>query len=84
MAKYGIRVAGATNTLVAWKPKDFHGTSLQKVDPADEVSTFWQTGLAIVTSPRIIKVWQDYQRGLDEKEELAAIDADASDVEYME
>lgn len=33
MAKYGIHVAGATNTLVAWKPQDFHGTSLQKVDP---------------------------------------------------
>jgi hypothetical protein len=50
-AKHGVRVAGAPNTLVAWKQRQYHGTSLQDIDPEDPSPAFSQRGLAIVTSP---------------------------------
>ncbi|KAK7054496.1 hypothetical protein VNI00_003694 [Paramarasmius palmivorus] len=58
--RYRIRVQGGHNTLVAWQPSDFHATSLQNVDPHDENPSFVQSGLAIVTSPRIRGVFEKY------------------------
>ena len=81
LAQYGIRVAGASNTLVAWRPKHLHGSGLQKVRPDDCVS-FRQTGLAIVTSSHITKVWCDYQAGLVGKDAATAQLAEGSDVKY--
>jgi hypothetical protein len=53
-------VKGAANTLVVWNPTDFHGTSLQNVDPKDPNPPFVQSGLAIVTSNRIAGVFRKY------------------------
>jgi hypothetical protein len=60
LSKYGIRVHGAANTLVVWKPYRKHGTSLQRLSPSDPQPPFIQTGMSIVTSNRIAGVWQKY------------------------
>jgi hypothetical protein len=60
-AKYGIRVQGAPDTAIIWRPADCHGTSLQLYDPLTEVvPEFRQSGLALVTSNRITSVWKKY------------------------
>jgi hypothetical protein len=61
VSQYGIRVQGAPNTLVIWKPGHKHGTSLQKLSPTDRAPRFTQTGMSIVTSGRIRKIWEKYQ-----------------------
>lgn len=60
LAQHGIRVSGAKNTLIAWQPYHFHGTSLQQFSPYDENPGCMQHGLAIVTPMRLENVWQDY------------------------
>ena len=47
---YGIQVQNAPNTLIAWKPGKYHGTSLQKVKPTLKATNFHQIGLVIITS----------------------------------
>ena len=47
----------ASDTVVVWKPKSWHGTSLQQRDPDDP--EIFQAGLAIVTPPGIAKLWAD-------------------------
>ena len=57
ICSHGIKVEAATDTVVVWKPKSWHGTSLQQHDPADP--EIFQSGLAIVTPPGIDKLWTD-------------------------
>ena len=58
---YGIRVMGATDTLFAWDPSHFHGTSLQDYHPStDMVSEFYQLGLVCITPNRIPGLWKKY------------------------
>jgi hypothetical protein len=60
-SKYGIRVMGGSDSLVAWDPSHFHGTSLQDYPPTtDMVSEFYQVGLACVTPNRIPGLWKKY------------------------
>lgn len=58
---HGIKVEAAADTLIVWRPKSWHGTSLQQVDPKS--LEIFQAGLAIVTSPGINSLW----RGVLEK-----------------
>ena len=60
-ADYGIRVAGASNTLIAWKQKQYHGTSLQNLDPDDPAPPFSQCGLAIVTSTHLLNTYNRWK-----------------------
>ena len=62
MSKYGIRIAGAPNTLVVWIPSEPHGTSLQNFSPDDRYTDFFQRGLAFVTSARLPGIWAKYQK----------------------
>jgi hypothetical protein len=58
---YGIRVMGGSDTLVAWDPSHFHGTSLQEYSPSSNmISDFYQVGLACVTPNRIPGLWKMY------------------------
>lgn len=58
---YGVRVKGAGDTVVAWDPYHFHGTSLQDYPPTSQtISEFNQIGLAIVTPNRIPGLWKKY------------------------
>jgi hypothetical protein len=65
MAKYGIRVRAAANTLVGWIPGEDHGTSLQNFSPPVKGRNFdpnfSQQGLAFVTSARLPGVWERYR-----------------------
>jgi hypothetical protein len=52
---------GGSDTLVAWDPSHFHGTSLQEYSPSsDMISEFYQVGLACVTPNRIPGLWKKY------------------------
>jgi hypothetical protein len=58
---YGIRIQGGNDTIVAWDPSHFHGTSLQDYPPSTQtISEFNQIGLAIVTPNRIPQLWKKY------------------------
>lgn len=78
---YGVRVQGSADTIVAWDPSQWHGTSLQDYPPTTQIlSDYNQTGLAIVTSNRISQVWEKY---MEEKLTLEELDKewDIPDVE---
>ena len=50
LSEYGVRVEGARDTVVAWNPAHWHGTSLHHISPeVGEVSEFHQSGLTICT-----------------------------------
>lgn len=52
---------GGSNSLVAWDPSHFHGTSLQEYPPSSNmVSQFYQVGLACVTPNRVPGLWKRY------------------------
>lgn len=60
-SKYGIRVKGSTDTLVAWDPSHFHGTSLQDYSPDSEIiPEYHQVGLLCITPNRIPGLWKKY------------------------
>ena len=79
-AEHGVRVAGAPNTIIAWRQTQYHGTSLQNLDPKDSKPLFSQRGLAIVTSPRLLNTyqrWKDGQISLAEaREEIVSTDSE--------
>lgn len=73
ITEYGIRVRAAANTLIAWQPKDWHGTSLPLMNPVDSSKEYHQRGLAFVTSsrlPRAIKLWREGKKREAEDELL--------------
>ena len=49
----------ATDTVVVWRPRAYHGTSLMRRDPNNPQIV--QAGLAIVTPPRVAGLWGDVQ-----------------------
>ena len=52
---------GGSDSLVAWDPSHFHGTSLQDYAPSSNmVSQFHQDGLACVTPNHIPGLWKTY------------------------
>lgn len=55
IASYGIRIQAAANTLIAWKPSDWHGTSLFHINPFKRkgMTEFHQRGLCFVTGKRL-------------------------------
>jgi hypothetical protein len=60
-SKYGIRVKGATDTLFAWDPSHWHGTSLQDFSPSPNmISEYHQLGLVCITPNRIDGLWKKY------------------------
>jgi hypothetical protein len=77
---YGIRVKGGSDSLIAWDPSHFHGTSLQDYPPSsDMVSEFFQDGLIFVTPNRIPGLWKKYaqqQVTLDEVRERNVLQGD--------
>ncbi len=63
IAQYGVRIQAAANTIIAWQPRDWHGTSLHALCGTDDRSdpTYHQRGLAFVTSARLKSVWLKYK-----------------------
>jgi len=56
---HGIKVEAATDSVVVWKPRSWHGTSLQKRDPNNPA--IFQAGLAIVTPSGVSRLWKEVQ-----------------------
>ena len=71
---------GGNDTLVAWDPSHFHGTSLQEYSPSSNmVADFYQVGLACVTPNRIPGLWEKFvleQVTLEEVKEGVFSDGD--------
>jgi hypothetical protein len=84
MAQHGIRIAGAENTIVAWRHKLYHGTSLQDVDPLDENPPFSQRGLAIITSSQLLKTYVDWKAGqITTQKARSEIDKEGDDLDVI-
>jgi hypothetical protein len=82
LAQYAICVANSANTLIAFMPKDFHGTSLPLYNPLDANPSFTQRGLAIATPSRLRKTWNDYKTGkMTEAAAIASLYGD-HDIKY--
>ncbi|KAF8809194.1 hypothetical protein BYT27DRAFT_7284279 [Phlegmacium glaucopus] len=85
MSRYGIRIASAPNTLIAWIPSEPHGTSLQNFSPGDSDPDFFQRGLAFVTSSRLPSIWAKYQKArLSHAEALEVLENPGSSDEKFE
>jgi len=56
---HGIKVEATTDSVVVWKPRSWHGTSLQQRDPNDPA--IFQAGLAIVTPSGVSRLWEEVQ-----------------------
>jgi hypothetical protein len=80
---YGIRIQGGGDTIVAWDPSHFYGTSLQNYPPTSEtISEFNQIGLAIVTPNHIPQLWKKYvAKQISLKELREAMESDDEDDE---
>jgi hypothetical protein len=63
VADYGIRIQAASNKAVFWKPGDWHGTSLPMLKPGEKGGPLLQSGLAIVTSPRLPDAFAAFHEG---------------------
>jgi hypothetical protein len=57
ICSYGVKVEAAADSVVAWIPKAWHGTSLQCRDPNNPA--IFQAGLSIVTPTGIAGLWQE-------------------------
>ncbi len=60
ITSYGTKIVNSSNTLIAWQPWHWHGTSLGDWDPEDPYPDFQQLGIAFVTPPRLAKVYEGY------------------------
>ena len=73
-AAYGVRVKGGNDTVVAWDPSHWHGTSLQDYEPTlQHISDFNQVGLAIVTPNRLGEAWKEFARNNMTLDDLVAL-----------
>ena len=63
IASYGIRIQGAANSVVAWKTKDWHGTTLPIKGPTCLNGNLRQSGLGISTPAKLPKLWKKYVEG---------------------
>ena len=82
ISSYGIKVCVATDTIIVWRPKDYHGTSLPCCTPLsadDDVDDFSQVSLALVTSPNLVGLWKRVQ---DKKITLTQAEALVAEAEH--
>ncbi|TFK72410.1 hypothetical protein BDN72DRAFT_749459, partial [Pluteus cervinus] len=80
MSKYGIRIAGAANSLIFWNPQEPHGTGLQDYDPGDGNPGFFQAGLCAFVPNRLPKVWKQYRDNeLTHAQAMQELEKDADD-----
>ena len=57
LCEHGIKVEAAADSLVVWRPKSHHGTSLQRRLPTDP--RVFQAGLSIVTPAGVSRLWKE-------------------------
>ena len=54
---HGIKVEAAADSVVVWRPRFWHGTSLQRCDPTSP--DIFQAGLSVVTPLGISRLWRE-------------------------
>lgn len=57
ICKHGIKVEAAADSVVVWRPRSWHGTSLQRRFP--ENPEIFQAGLSIVTPLGVSRLWKE-------------------------
>ena len=84
LSAYGVRIQQASNTLIAWKPEDEHGSSLPNFHPTETDPTFRQQGVAFVTSNRLATAWRNLQDGSFTRQQATkfAVKNDESHIKY--
>lgn len=60
IASYGLKIEGTADTKLAWRPIDWHGTSLGDHEPDDPSPAFQQLGISFVTSSRVATIFARY------------------------
>ncbi|KAJ3560342.1 hypothetical protein NP233_g10901 [Leucocoprinus birnbaumii] len=68
IASHSIQIQAASNTMIIWQPRLWHGTSLSLQDPKNVVTGYQQRGLAFVTSSHLPAAWTQYCAGQLTKE----------------
>ncbi|KAI0353733.1 hypothetical protein OH77DRAFT_585922 [Trametes cingulata] len=68
ISSYGVRIINTSDTLIAWRPTDRHGTSLAAFSPHDPDPEYEQVGICFVTSNRLATVFQRYGSALHRRE----------------
>ncbi|KAJ3001058.1 hypothetical protein NUW54_g6677 [Trametes sanguinea] len=76
ISSYGVRIINTTDTMIAWRPTDKHGTSLANFDPGDPDPPYGQFGICYCTSTRLATVLHRY--GNDLQDRTSAQDDDRS------
>lgn len=62
LASHGVRFQASANSLLIWRPRLLHGTSLPLQRPRDPSGTqFCQQGMLFVTSRWLLEAWRRYQ-----------------------
>ncbi|KAH9929874.1 uncharacterized protein BXZ73DRAFT_90342 [Epithele typhae] len=57
---FGIMIKSASNSLVFWKPKLLHCTSLRSFGTQEQLDNIYELGLTFATSPRLPSAWEKY------------------------
>ena len=71
IADYAIKVGPSADTLVVWKGKDYHGTTLPHCDPQHLNAGFHQVGLSITISGRVKKLFEKMEeRQINKRDEI--------------
>ncbi|OSD04897.1 hypothetical protein PYCCODRAFT_1331890, partial [Trametes coccinea BRFM310] len=60
LSSYGVQIINTSDTMIAWRPMDKHGTSLAEYDPKDPTPPFDQFGICYCTSTRLASVHNRY------------------------
>ncbi|EKM74235.1 hypothetical protein AGABI1DRAFT_48372 [Agaricus bisporus var. burnettii JB137-S8] len=84
VASHGVRVQAKENTLISWRPKDWHGTSLLLVDPMNKNKEYHQRGLSFVTSSRLPSAIEAHKAGLLSDAQLESVATAPEEVESNE
>ncbi|XP_006461603.1 hypothetical protein AGABI2DRAFT_70749 [Agaricus bisporus var. bisporus H97] len=81
ISAYGIRIQAAPNTLIAWRPRDWHGTSLFHISPNPDSreQKFYQRGLCIVTGGRVVGCIKKWRAGKLSDQQLSEVGLDLED-----
>lgn len=87
MALYGVRAQQAKNTMIVWRSKDWHGTSLHPISGVDDPNNprYCQRGMSFVTSTRLPTVWKRYKEareGYGEEEAARELFGNMEDGHY--
>ncbi|KAI0349787.1 hypothetical protein OH77DRAFT_1577594 [Trametes cingulata] len=78
ISSYGVQIINTSDTLIAWRPTDRHGTSFAAFSPDDSNPEYQQVGICFVTSNRLATVFERYGSELHRRETAGSQSSDTS------